>query len=204
MNAPYQLLVGLGNPGARYDATRHNAGAWLLGRVAARYGSGFRSLARCFGAISDADIGGTRVRLFRPDTYMNHSGLAVAAVAAFYRVPVERILIAHDEIDLPPGTVRLKRGGGHGGHNGLRDIVPALPGAGFSRIRLGVGHPGSKDRVTGYVLDRPTRAEQTAIEGAIDRVLAHIEPIAAGDLEGAMNTLHRRPGTPEGETAKDA
>ena len=200
MSAPYQLLVGLGNPGTRYESTRHNAGAWLLGRVAARYGSGFRSLARCFGAIADADVAGTRVRLFRPDTWMNHSGRAVAAVAGFYRVPVERVLIAHDEIDLPAGTVRLKRGGGHGGHNGLRDIVPALSGAGFSRIRLGVGHPGSKDRVVGYVLDRPSEEERNEIEDAIDRVLAEFERIAAGDLEGAMNTLHRRPGgAAEGE-----
>ena len=194
MGASYQLLIGLGNPGTRYEATRHNAGAWLLERVAARYASGFRSLARCFGSIADADIGGTRVRLFRPDTYMNHSGRAVAAVAGYYRVPVERILVAHDEIDLPPGTVRLKRGGGHGGHNGLRDVVPALSGSGFSRIRLGVGHPGSKDRVVGYVLDRPPAAERSGIEDAIERVVADIERVAAGDLEGAMNTLHRRPG----------
>ena len=201
MGASYQLLIGLGNPGTRYEATRHNAGAWLLGRVAARYASGFRSLARCFGSIADADIGGTRVRLFRPDTYMNHSGRAVAAVAGYYRVPVERILVAHDEIDLPPGTVRLKRGGGHGGHNGLRDIVPALSGSGFSRIRLGVGHPGSKDRVVGYVLDRPTAAERSGIEDAIERVVAEIERIAAGDLEGAMNTLHRRAGAADSDSA---
>ena len=200
MSASYQLLIGLGNPGARYEATRHNAGAWLLGRVAGRYGSGgFRSLSRCFGSVADADAGGTRLRLFRPDTWMNHSGRAVAAVAGFYKVPVERILIAHDEIDLPAGTVRLKRGGGHGGHNGLRDIVPSLSGAGFSRIRLGVGHPGSRERVVGHVLDRPPADERSAIEDAIDRVLAEFERIAAGDLEVAMNTLHRRPGASDGE-----
>ena len=192
MSASYQLLVGLGNPGARYEATRHNAGAWLLEQVARRHATGFRSLPRCFGSMADADIEGIRVRLFRPDTFMNHSGRAVAAVAGFYKVPVERILIAHDEIDLPPGTVRLKRGGGHGGHNGLRDVVPQLAGSGFSRIRIGVGHPGNKDRVTGHVLDRPSAAERSAIDDSIDRVVGDIARIAGGDLEGAMNILHRR------------
>ena len=192
MGASYQLLIGLGNPGARYEATRHNAGVWLLEGVAGRYASWFKSLTRCFGSIADADIDGTRVRLFRPDTFMNHSGRAVAAVAGFYKVPTERILIAHDEIDLPAGTVRLKRGGGHGGHNGLRDIVPQLADSGFSRIRIGVGHPGSKDRVIGHVLDRPPPAERSMIDDAIDRVVGDIARIAGGDLEGAMNMLHRR------------
>ena len=199
MSASYQLLIGLGNPGARYEATRHNAGVWLLERVARRYASGFRSSPKCFGSIADADIEGVRMRLFRPDTFMNHSGRAVAAVAGFYKIPTERILIAHDEIDLPPGTVRLKRGGGHGGHNGLRDVVPQLAGSGFSRIRIGVGHPGHKDRVVGHVLDRPSPAERSAIDEAIDRVMDKIAGIARGDLEGAMNTLHRRIGTADEE-----
>ena len=199
MGASYQLLIGLGNPGARYEATRHNAGVWLVERVARRYASGFKSSPRCFGAIADADMDGTRVRLFRPDTFMNHSGRAVAAVAGFYRIPIERILIAHDEIDLPAGTVRLKRGGGHGGHNGLRDVVPQLAGSGFSRIRIGVGHPGIKDRVVGYVLDRPPPAERSDIDDAIERVVADIARIAGGDLEGAMNTLHRRDRTGDEE-----
>ena len=199
MSASYQLLIGLGNPGARYEATRHNAGVWLLERVARRHASGFRSSPRCFGSIADADIEGVRIRLFRPDTFMNHSGRAVAAVAGFYKVPVERILIAHDEIDLPPGTVRLKRGGGHGGHNGLRDVVPRLAGSGFSRIRIGVGHPGHRDRVVGHVLDRPSPAERSEIDEAIDRVVDDIARIAGGDLEGAMNTLHRRVGAADEE-----
>ena len=193
MGAPCQLFIGLGNPGARYEATRHNAGAWLLDRVARRYASGFRAMARCFGAVADAEIGGIRVRLFRPGTFMNDSGRAAAAAAGFYKVPVERILIAHDEIDLPAGTVRLKRGGGHGGHNGLRDVVPCLGGAGFSRIRIGVGHPGSRERVIGHVLDRPPPAERAAIDEAIERVVEDVERIVGGDLEGVMNTLHRRP-----------
>ena len=123
---------------------------------------------------------------------MNHSGRAVAAVAGFYKVPAERILIAHDEIDLPPGTVRLKRGGGHGGHNGLRDVVPQLGDSGFSRIRIGVGHPRHRDRVVSHVLDRPSLAERCEIDDAIDRVVDDIARIARGDLEGAMNALHRR------------
>jgi PTH1 family peptidyl-tRNA hydrolase len=199
VSASYQLLIGLGNPGARYEATRHNAGVWLLERVARRYASGFRSSPKCFGSIADADVEGVRMRLFRPDTFMNHSGRAVAAVAGFYKVPAERILIAHDEIDLPPGTVRLKRGGGHGGHNGLRDVVPQLGASGFSRIRIGVGHPGHRDRVVGHVLDRPSPAERSEIDEAIDRVVDDIARIAGGDLEGAMNTLHRRVGTADEE-----
>ena len=199
MSASYQLLIGLGNPGARYEATRHNAGVWLLERVARRHASGFRSLPRCFGSIADANIDGTRIRLFRPGTFMNHSGRAVAAVAGFYKVPVARILIAHDEIDLPPGTVRLKRGGGHGGHNGLRDVVPQLAGSEFSRIRIGVGHPGHRDRVVGHVLDRPSPGERSEIDEAIGRVVDDIARIAGGDLEGAMNTLHRRVGTADDE-----
>ena len=199
MGASYQLLIGLGNPGVRYEGTRHNAGAWLIERVARRYAAGFKSFPRCFGSIADADIGGTRLRLFRPDTYMNHSGRAVAAVSGFYKVPIERILIAHDEIDLPAGAVRLKRSGGHGGHNGLRDVVPQLAGSGFSRIRIGVGHPGHKDRVVGYVLDRPPPAERSEIDDAIDRVVDDIARIARGDLEGAMNTLHRRDRTSDAE-----
>ena len=193
MGASYRLLIGLGNPGSRYEATRHNAGAWLIERVARRYASGFRSLARCFGSVADAGIEGTRVRLFRPDTFMNDSGRAVAAVTGYYKVPIERILIAHDEIDLPAGTVRLKRGGGHGGPNRLRAVVPCLGGAGFSRIRIGVGHPGSRERVVGYVLARPPPDERVAIDEAIERVVEDIGRIAGGDLEGAMNTLHRRP-----------
>ena len=192
MGAPYQLFIGLGNPGVRYEATRHNAGAWLLDRVARRYASGFRVMARCSGAMADAEVGGTRVRLFRPGTFMNDSGRAVAAAAGFYRIPVERILIAHDEIDLPAGTVRLKRGGGHGGHNGLRDVVPCLGGAGFSRIRIGIGHPGRRERVIGHVLDRPPQAERAAIDEAIERVMEDVERIVGGDLESVMNTLHRR------------
>ena len=192
MGASYQLLVGLGNPGARYEGTRHNAGVWLLERVARRHADGFRSLPRCFGSIADAVVEGTRVRLFRPHTFMNDSGRAVAAVAGFYKVPVERILVAHDEIDLPAGTVRLKRGGGHGGHNGLRDVVPKLADPGFSRIRIGVGHPGHKDRVIGYVLDRPPPAERSEIEDAIERVVGDLARIVAGDLEDAMTTLHQR------------
>ena len=192
MSDSYQLLIGLGNPGVRYETTRHNAGVWLLNRVAQRHAAGFRSLPRCFGAVADADIEGIRLRLFRPATFMNHSGRAVAAVAGFYKVPAERILIAHDEIDLPPGTVRLKRGGGHGGHNGLRDVVPQLGDTGFSRIRIGVGHPGHRDRVVGHVLDRPSPAERSEIDDVIDRVVEHMARIAGGDLEGAMNTLHRR------------
>ena len=187
---------GSATPEPRYEATRHNAGAWLIERVARRYASGFKSSPRCFGAVADAKVGGTRVRLFRPDTFMNHSGRAVAAVAGFYKVPAERILIAHDEIDLPAGAVRLKRGGGHGGHNGLRDVVPCLGGAGFSRIRIGVG--ASREQGAGRrprPRPPPAAAERAAIDQAnLERVMEDVERIVGGDLEGVMNTLHRSAG----------
>ena len=163
MGASYQLLIGLGNPGARYEATRHNAGAWLIERVARRYASGFKSSPRCFGSIADADVGGTRVRLFRPDTFMNHSGRAVAAVAGFYKVPAERILIAHDEIDLPAGTVRLKRGGATAGTTGCATSCPASgePGSPASVSASGIPGAGSGSSATSSTAPRRPSAPRS-------------------------------------------
>ena len=170
-NVPFTLVAGLGNPGPRYAESRHNAGFRLVDLLAERYRATFKSSARFFGDTAELRVEGRMVRLLKPHTFMNHSGRAVAAMSRFYRCPSEGILVAHDEIDLPPGTLRLKRGGGTGGHRGLEDIVPALGSRAFSRIRIGVGHPGSASEVIGYVLRRAPAAEQALIDEAIESAL---------------------------------
>lgn len=189
---PFALLVGLGNPGARYEQTRHNAGFWFLDAAARRLGLHFRPEKRFHGLVAEGDTGGGRLRLLMPDTFMNHSGRAVSALAGFFKIPAERILVAHDEIDLPPGTVRLKTGGGHGGHNGLRDIISALGSPAFTRLRIGVGHPGQADDVIDYVLARPGKAEQADIDAAIDAACGVLPEILEGDLARAMQVLHTK------------
>ncbi len=200
---PLRLLVGLGNPGSKYAATRHNAGYWFADAVASRFDATFRNYPRFFGQLAELSVGGQSLRLLKPATYMNESGRSVAAVVQFFRLPVEDVLIAHDEIDLPPGVVRLKRGGGHGGHNGLRDVIPALGSPDFARIRIGVGHPGHKDLVTGYVLNRPRSEEHALIERALIDALDAIELIVSGDFPRAMNSLHRKPEEPAAEGNDD-
>lgn len=184
--------MGLGNPGSRYARTRHNAGFWFADAVAARWGGSFRGQSGFFGETAECRVDDHRLRLLKPDTYMNESGRSVAAVARYYRIAPGEILVAYDEIDLPPGTVRLKRGGGHGGHNGLRDIIPQLGDPGFARLRIGVGHPGHKDLVVGYVLRPAPAAEQALIDEALERALDELPAVVAGRLEAAMNVLHRR------------
>ena len=191
-HAPFCLVAGLGNTGSRYVETRHNAGFRLVDRLAERYGADFKSSARFAGETAELRVEGRMVRLLKPQTFMNHSGRAVAAMSNYFRCPAEGILVVHDEIDLPPGTLRLKRGGGTGGHRGLDDIVPALGTRAFSRIRIGVGHPGSAWEVIGYVLQRAPASEQALIDEAIDSALHHFESMLDGNLEPAMNVLHTR------------
>jgi PTH1 family peptidyl-tRNA hydrolase len=200
---PLRLLVGLGNPGSKYAATRHNAGYWFADAVASRFDAAFRDNSRFFGQLAELKVGGQSLRLLKPTTYMNESGRSVAAVVQFFRLPVEDLLIAHDEIDLPPGVVRLKRGGGHGGHNGLRNIIPALGSPDFVRIRIGVGHPGHKDLVTSYVLNRPRSEEHVLIERALTDALGALELIVRGDFSRAMNSLHRKSEKPAAEEDDD-
>ncbi|GAB4346773.1 MAG: aminoacyl-tRNA hydrolase [Gammaproteobacteria bacterium] len=185
-----QLIVGLGNPGPEYRDTRHNAGFWFLDELARRYSFEFRPESRFFGETARARIEGQDTRLLKPTTYMNHSGRAVSAMAGFFRIPVEAILVVHDEIDLPPGVARLKRGGGHGGHNGLRDVIAALGSREFSRLRLGVGHPGQRDEVVDYVLRKPTREERNQIEASIDQAFDVLPDLLANRWQRAMTTLH--------------
>jgi PTH1 family peptidyl-tRNA hydrolase len=183
------LIAGLGNPGPEYDRTRHNAGFWFVDALAQRHGGNFRQENKFAGQVCRVEIGGREVWLLKPQTFMNRSGQSVKLLATFYKLGAENLLVAHDEIDLPPGAVKLKRGGGHGGHNGLRDIFAHL-GQNFLRLRIGVGHPGHKDQVVGYVLNRPTAGEQGAIDEAIERALDVMPEAIGGSLEKAMHRLH--------------
>lgn len=186
-----RLIVGLGNPGPEYAATRHNAGQWFVERLADKYGIRLSPDPKYHGLTGRGTVQDSDLRLLVPTTYMNRSGQAVAALATFFKVLPTEILVAHDELDLPPGTVRLKTGGGHGGHNGLRDIIPALGNQnGFHRLRIGIGHPGDAKQVAGYVLGKAPAAEQEKMDAAIDAALARADDIIAGHIARAMNTLN--------------
>lgn len=189
---PFALLVGLGNPGASYAQTRHNAGFWFLDAAARKLKLQCRFEKRFHGRVAEGVWGAGKLRLLQPETFMNHSGQAVAAVAGFFKIPLERILVAHDEIDLQPGDVRLKVGGGHGGHNGLRDIIAHTGSPDFARLRIGVGHPGLSHDVVDYVLHRPGKEEQVGIESSIDASCDVLPDILDGDLPRAMRILHSR------------
>jgi peptidyl-tRNA hydrolase, PTH1 family len=188
---PLKLIVGLGNPGREYARTRHNAGWWWVDELAARSHGSWRNDARAHTELARIDIAGTELWLLKPTAFMNRSGAPVVAVASFYRIEPGEILVVHDDIDLPPGTARLKQGGGHGGHNGLRDVIAHI-GADFWRLRLGVGHPGSKDLVLDAVLDRPTQAEQQAIDEAMARALDIVPELLRSGAQKAMLSLHSR------------
>jgi peptidyl-tRNA hydrolase, PTH1 family len=189
MSAPF-LIVGLGNPGARYAETRHNAGFWFLDRVAETCGARLRLQAKLQAEVARVNLHGRDCLLARPVTFMNHSGQAVRAVADYYGAESTATLVAYDELDLPPGTARLKQGGGHGGHNGLRDIFRHLPDHGFLRLRIGIGHPGDKDAVTAYVLSRASTAQERLILGSIERAVQVLPDLLGGNLAAAMKELH--------------
>ncbi|OBS08019.1 aminoacyl-tRNA hydrolase [Acidihalobacter prosperus] len=191
MSDPLSLIVGLGNPGPQYDRTRHNAGFWFLDELARRHGATLRAETRFSGEVGRARIEGREVWLLKPTTFMNRSGQSLAQLTAFYKIPPAEVLVAHDEIDLPPGDVRFKFGGGHGGHNGLRDIF-GHSGRDFWRARIGVGHPGHRDQVIDYVLGRPGRDEQQRIDEAIAAAADALPELIAGAGERAMKTLHTR------------
>jgi len=183
------LIVGLGNPGKEYEATRHNAGFWFVDTVARQQQISFKTEKKFHGQLARFTQAGQEVWLLKPETFMNLSGQAVQAVCQFYKIPLDQILIAHDDLDLEPGVARLKMGGGHGGHNGLRDIMGRM-GKNFYRLRLGIGHPGDKEKVTGHVLNKVSRDDETNIEHAIDDALRVMPEILAGDMQKAMQHLH--------------
>ncbi|MGH8352277.1 MAG: aminoacyl-tRNA hydrolase [Pseudomonas sp.] len=186
-----QLIVGLGNPGSEYEQTRHNAGALFVERLAAAHGVNLAAERKFLGLTGRFSQQGQDVRLLIPTTYMNRSGQAVAALASFYRIPVDAILVAHDDLDLPPGIAKLKQGGGHGGHNGLRDIIAQLGNQNtFYRLRLGIGHPGHSSQVTGFVLGRAPRTEQEKLDASIDFAIGVLPELLAGDWTKAMQRLH--------------
>lgn len=184
-----KLIVGLGNPGDKYASTRHNAGFHFVEAVASHFQGVFRAEKRFFGEACRVNIGSAQCHLLKPMTFMNRSGQSVAAICNFYKLKPEEVLVVHDELDLPPGVIKLKKGGGHGGHNGLRDIHKAI-GNDYHRLRVGIGHPGDRNLVVDYVLKRPSKADDTLIREAIDRGVDEIEAIVSGDLQKAMNRLH--------------
>jgi PTH1 family peptidyl-tRNA hydrolase len=189
--AAISLIIGLGNPGSGYEATRHNAGFWFLDVLARRWPMDLRVENRFRGALADLRIDSHRVRVLRPETFMNESGSPVASVANYFDFAPENILVVHDDLDLPPGSVRVKRGGGHGGHNGLRDIFSKLGSRELVRLRIGIGHPGCADEVTNYVLQKPSVSDRNSIFDAIDRAVERLDELLNGELELAMNILHR-------------
>ncbi|MDD2842690.1 MAG: aminoacyl-tRNA hydrolase [Tolumonas sp.] len=191
MTQPIQLIVGLGNPGPEYTYTRHNAGAWYVAALANRYNGSLREDPKYFGLCGRIQINGHDVRLLIPTTFMNLSGKSVVALAKFFQIPPEAILVAHDELDLPPGVAKFKQGGGHGGHNGLKDIINKLGNNNqFHRLRLGIGHPGTKEQVVGFVLTKAPKAEQQLIDDALDEAVRATDILFTNDMTKAMNRLH--------------
>lgn len=186
-----KLIVGLGNPGEKYADTRHNAGEWLIERLARRFNVSLNPESKFFGKTARTLVNGKEVRLLVPTTFMNLSGKAVGALASFYRVKPEEILVIHDELDLPAGTAKLKQGGGHGGHNGLKDIVAQLGNNNnFYRLRIGIGHPGHRDLVAGYVLNKPSPADRDALEKVLDEATDCVEMIFKDGMVKATNRLN--------------
>lgn len=192
---PIKLIVGLGNPGPEYEDTRHNAGFWLLDQLARQWHSHWQDDRKFFGHLIRSTRPSGEIRLLKPQTYMNLSGQAVQAVASFYKIQPQEILVIHDELDLEPGRIKFKLGGGNGGHNGLKDIQARLGSPDFYRLRLGIGHPGDRNEVVNYVLKKPRREEKELIEDAIDKSIATLPDILAGKIEAAQRVLHGKQAT---------
>ena len=186
-----RLIVGLGNPGTQYEGTRHNAGAFFVRRLATQFGLMLAADRNAVGEAARGTIAGHDLRLLIPGTFMNDSGRSVATMARYYRIETEAILIAHDELDVPPGESRFKYDGGHGGHNGLRDIIPALGGhRDFWRLRIGIGHPGSAKKVSSWVLSKASTADQAAIEASTAAAIGALPLLLDGEDVKAMTALH--------------
>ncbi|NMG00190.1 aminoacyl-tRNA hydrolase [Aromatoleum toluolicum] len=196
-----RLIVGLGNPGAEYTETRHNAGFWFCERLADQLGVRFNHESRFHGLVANARDAG--VWLLMPQTFMNRSGQAIGALARFYRIPPAEILVVHDELDVPPGQLRLKFGGGLGGHNGLKDTSAHLGTNDYWRLRIGIGHPGDRNEVVNFVLKTARREEQTLIDEAMERALATWPMIARGEWNAASTRINARPATPKPAIPKE-
>ena len=185
-----RLIVGLANPGKQYAHTRHNAGAWFLHKLALKQDLSLTSSSKCHGLLASYSFSNHSCYLLEPTTFMNHSGRSVRSAAHFYQLSPEQILVIHDELDFEPGVIRLKYGGGHGGHNGLRDIITELNTADFYRLRIGIGHPGDRDQVTPYVLGQPDEMDKEKIFSSIVAGLPIVDDLIQGDMEKAMRVLH--------------
>lgn len=199
-----KLIVGLGNPGPEYAQTRHNAGFWFVDELARAGGASLRHEAKFHGMVAKVRLEGREVWLLQPQTFMNRSGLSVVALAQFYRILPDEILVVHDELDIPPGQIKLKQGGGNGGHNGLKDIQSHLTTPSFWRLRIGIGHPGNKNEVANYVLKPARREEQELIDDCLNRAHIVLPKILAGEMGAAMQQLHtdeakQRPNKPKPE-----
>jgi PTH1 family peptidyl-tRNA hydrolase len=188
--AALRLLVGLGNPGAEHLRTRHNAGFWFIDALAQREGARFGVESKLHGETAKIVLDGEPLLLMKPTTFMNKSGIAVSSALRYWKIAPEEMLVAHDDLDLPPGAARLKFDGGHGGQNGLRDIFAHLGHGAFHRLRLGIGHPGHKDRVTPWVLGRPSAVDEDLILGAVGAALDVLPLAASGEFNEAMKRLH--------------
>jgi peptidyl-tRNA hydrolase, PTH1 family len=191
-NSPIKLIVGLGNPGNDYEMTRHNAGFWFVDRLAQQHNQGFKTESKHHGQVCKLMLHGHECRLLKPSTFMNRSGQSVSSLAGYFRISVDQILVAHDELDLLSGEMRLKTGGGHAGHNGLRDIMSALGSRDFHRLRIGIDEPERKGPGVDFVLGRPSKAGREAIMAGIDRAIDCLDEIIDGHLQRAMNRLHTR------------
>ena len=186
------LIAGLGNPGSKYDRTRHNAGFWFLDALDRRQSLNLKPNRKLHGEASKESFAGADCVFLKPDTFMNHSGQAIRAATDYFQVAAERVVIAYDDLDLPPGTVRLKQGGGHGGHNGLRSTFQHLGNQNFWRVRIGIGHPGTREGVTPWVLGRASADDERAILDSIDRAADVLPDLVSGHAERAMQALHSK------------
>jgi PTH1 family peptidyl-tRNA hydrolase len=184
-----KLIAGLGNPGPEYEHTRHNAGFWWVDEAARLLKVSLQMERSHFGLVARANVGGQSVWLVEPQTFMNLSGKSVGSLARFYKIAPEEVLVVHDELDLPPGEAKLKKGGGHAGHNGLRDIHAQI-GADYWRLRIGIGHPGNKNEVANWVLKKPSADDRIAIEQALDRSLKALPQLIAGEMDKATALIH--------------
>jgi len=199
---PLKLIVGLGNPGTEYARTRHNAGFQFVDELAQRHGASFRSEPRHRAELARVRIADAELWLLKPMSYMNHSGDPVRSVASFYKLPLQSLLVAYDELDFPAGVVRLKHGGGAAGHNGMRDLIAQL-GDGFWRLRIGIGHPGERAQVLDYVLGRPSASDAVLIRDALSAAADIVPLLLSEGAQVAMNRLHSREGV-AGSSAPDA
>jgi PTH1 family peptidyl-tRNA hydrolase len=203
LQAPLRLVVGLGNPGAEYSETRHNAGFWFCERLARELGASFARESRYHGLVAKCRPAGADLWLLMPQTFMNRSGQSVQALMHFYRIQPAEMLVVHDELDIPPGQLRLKFGGGLGGHNGLKDITAHLGTQDYWRLRVGIGHPGDRNDVVNYVLKPPRKEEAGEIDAALDRALLAWPLLAKSDFNAATQKINARPPAPKQEEPKE-